>query len=395
MSIKLMGVFIILLIPFLSFANSFSYFNFDENIKLTKISNTDYQVEDKNLMLRISNRLIIKSHHFLSPNEISNLAPKIVNQITLFKLSSQSYYLLEFDSIESMLIAHTLLKSHPKIRLVQPDVLQFKKVKPISLSKVEKLNDKFKPKKLKRYINYSDINKLSESNKGKSIKIAIIDDGIDVSVAELQRVNQVFNYDFNSQNQIKTHYFGRHGTQVASTIFSTSKQNMGIAPQAELISIRQFDTWTSTTLLSFYMAQTAGADIINASWNSLFLLEPIKDVVDFMATEGRNGKGISVVFSAGNSGKRIKEFSLESAIDKAIVVGSIDKKNKKLSSSNFGKSVDLYAPGWAVNVIKLRPKSLFGATSRAAAITSGYIALMLSDNPELTLNQITNKLGVH
>ncbi|SFD15925.1 S8 family peptidase [Pseudoalteromonas denitrificans] len=395
MSTKLVGAifFICFIASTNCFAESFTFLNLNEQIKLNKIAHSTYQVDAKNLNIRISNRLIIKSKHFLTSEEITHLAPQLSRQITLFKLSTQAYYLLEFETTDSALSALTLLQVHPQISLVQPDLLQLNLTSPKSL--IKENVSKFKPENLTHFITLNDIKKMKENNQGENVKVAIIDDGIDTSIPELQRVEQIFNYDFNANNKDENLQFGHHGTQVASTIFSTLQKNMGIAPRAQLISIRQLDTWTSTTLLSFYMAQAAGADIINASWNSRILLEPIKDIVNYLAINGRDAKGIPVVFSAGNSGQKIEPNRLESSLKKAIIVGAINKNNQKLPLSNYGGSVDLYAPGWAVNVIKLKPNTLFGATSRAAAITSGYIALMLSENADLTLKQISNTLGAH
>lgn len=188
-----------------------------------------------------------------------------------------------------------------------------------------------------------------------------------------------------------------HGTKVAGIIFS-AHNNMGIngiAPESELIALRQPNTWTSNTLLSFQLAKLAGASVINCSWHSQILLQPVAEVIDDLAINGRQGKGIAVVISAGNKGQLIMPNSTESAISSAIVVGANGSDYKRLTFSNYGQSVDLFTYGKGVKTtLTSGGYGVFAGTSLAAAIVSGISALLISQNPNLTLEQLIQRLQI-
>jgi subtilisin family serine protease len=229
------------------------------------------------------------------------------------------------------------------------------------------------------------------------VKIAIIDDGFDLQHADLQHVKQVFTYDIenNSTQTQSRNFYQQHGTQVAGIIFAEHNQLGidGIAPKAGLIAIRQPSSWTSKTLLSFQLAQIAGADIINNSWHTRHLFEPIADVVNDLAVNGRNGLGVAVVFSAGNSGLELPALSSEALIDKAIVVGAIGKNGQRLASSNFGDSVDFFTYGdSALSTSNHNKYKDFGGTSLSTAVTSGMLALVFSQNEKIPLKQAIDSL---
>ncbi|MCP4320316.1 MAG: S8 family serine peptidase [Psychromonas sp.] len=157
---------------------------------------------------------------------------------------------------------------------------------------------------------------LWQSNKGQGVKVAVIDDGFDLSHAQFTQTKLIFSYDSESRSLDSPPKTAKdtHGTKVASILFATNEEGdlnrdqkvvKGMVPLADFIAIRQPDTWTSNTILSFQLAKLSNADVINCSWHSLWLLEPIYDVISDLARYGRSGKGTAVVFSAGNQGKKI------------------------------------------------------------------------------------------
>ncbi|MDP3696089.1 MAG: S8 family serine peptidase, partial [Desulfocapsaceae bacterium] len=168
----------------------------------------------------------------------------------------------------------------------------------------------------------------------------------------------------------------------------------GIAPEADFIAIRHPDTWTSRTLLSFYLAKMAGADIINCSWKSRFLLEPIADIINDLTTKGRHGKGVALVFAAGNEGGALSDHGSEAALPEVITVGATGGNGRPLKFSNFGREVDVYTFGQDILTTSngAEKYALFSGTSASAAIISGTIALFLSQAPDLNLTDIHQKI---
>lgn len=168
----------------------------------------------------------------------------------------------------------------------------------------------------------------------------------------------------------------------------------GLVPAASIVAIAQPDTWTSQTLQSFYLAYLAGADVINCSWHSRWLLEPVVDVVNELAIAGRQGKGTAVVFAAGNEGKQLTAHMHEAGIEKAITVGAHDKAGQPLPTSNFGSMIDFWVfGGRTISTDQSGSYASFAGTSLSAAIVSGYMALLFSQDQTLTLQQAQQQLA--
>ena len=233
------------------------------------------------------------------------------------------------------------------------------------------------------------------------MSIAVIDDGFALNHDELRNTDVVFSYDaerkvqdVSPQSELDT-----HGTKVIGTIFAAHDGHGidGIAPEASLIAIRQPSTWTSSTLLSFYLAKLSDADIVNASWNSQWLLEPLADIVSDLARNGRGGKGTAVVFSAGNNGAEQTSNqgidSNEASLLDAVVIGSDDGTGHRTRFSNYGNSVDAYIYGKPTPALVAGGYGRFSGTSLSTAVASGYFALLLANNPSLTLDQLVAQLS--
>ena len=184
-----------------------------------------------------------------------------------------------------------------------------------------------------------------------------------------------------------------HGTRVAGVIWANHEGHLkGLAPQAELIAIRQVVGQTSAVLRAFEFARKHNADIINASWNSQLLLQPIADVVNDFAEHGRGGKGAIVVFSAGNDGKSIGPSTSEASIEQAVVVGASNKAGKRLAKSNYGQTVDFSLFGGGIRSTTLNGGyQLLAGTSLSAAMASGLFALFIERNPDATAIELQNQ----
>lgn len=256
----------------------------------------------------------------------------------------------------------------------QPDILQ------------QKEKHKRKVQDITAIYHLKDIWK---ENKGEGVNIAIIDDGFNLEHEDLKETKIVFQYDVEQQNLDASPKINldKHGTQVAGVIFAAhnGKGIDGIAPKARLIAIRQVSNKTSETILAFTVANLAKADIINCSWKSPLLLEPLSDVIKDIIQRGREGKGVAIVFSAGNSAKKILPYSTEASIEEAVVVGATQ------GYSNYGESVDfILASG--VRSTRKNGYGFFGGTSATAPIISGLIALEFSLNKNLTVHEVIKKL---
>ena len=104
-------------------------------------------------------------------------------------------------------------------------------------------------------------------------------------------------------------------------------------------------------------------------------------------------KGIVLVASAGNDGQDIDFYP--AAYDHVIAVGATDDNDAKASFSNYGNHLDVMAPGVAIYSLKAETGSSYGAasgTSMSAPLVAGLCALMLSNDPSLTPDQLEAQL---
>jgi len=99
---------------------------------------------------------------------------------------------------------------------------------------------------------------------------------------------------------------------------------------------------------------------------------------------------VSVVVAAGNNNRDACSYSPASE-PLAITVGGINQADGKVTSSNFGPCIDVFAPGtdivsvWITSNTSLRSVS---GTSIAAPFVSGVVAMMLEEDNSLTPAQV-------
>ncbi|KAK0610154.1 alkaline protease [Bombardia bombarda] len=136
-----------------------------------------------------------------------------------------------------------------------------------------------------------------------------------------------------------------HGTHTAGTIGSRA---YGVAKKATLISVKVFDTGSSSTsiVLSGFNWAAANITATNRTSHSVISMSlggPPSPAFN-LAVQNAYAQGILSVVAAGNDGVDANDTSPASAPD-ALTVGAIDVANTRPEWSNYGKVVDIFAPG--------------------------------------------------
>ncbi|MCU1373821.1 MAG: hypothetical protein JWO68_1107, partial [Actinomycetia bacterium] len=177
-----------------------------------------------------------------------------------------------------------------------------------------------------------------------------------------------------------------HGTHVASIVAGTT---FGVAKAATIVPVRVLSCtgsgWIGDAINGINWAvadaQAAGAPaVINLSVGT-----GISASIDY-AVENAVNAGITVVVAAGNNGGDACNYS--PAHDPAVItVGSVDRYDARVGTSNSGSCVDLYAPG--TNIVGASHTSTTGSvlksgTSMAAPHVTGLVARYLSSHPTAT-----------
>ena len=198
---------------------------------------------------------------------------------------------------------------------------------------------------------------------------------------------------------------GRHGTIVAGIAAAVTNNQRGIAGASwngKFIPVNAGCPNTDSAVCFGYegvlYAASVGADVINISWggpDSFFGRDVIKAVTAL---------GSLVVVSAGNNGSVSGvggnidiNTAYPASYNDVLVVGSTNKNDDiKAGFSNFGLSVDIFAPG--VNIESTIPNNDYTAqasgTSFATPIVSALAALLKTYRPEFSMAQVGQQIRV-
>lgn len=187
-----------------------------------------------------------------------------------------------------------------------------------------------------------------------------------------------------------------HGTHCAGTIGAVGNNGQGVTgvmQEAKLMAVKILagsNRTTSATLVRGVLyAGRMGADITSNSWGMQGRLRSLKDA--FATSDALH------VIAAGNSSAnndRYSQYPANFDLDNIVAVAATDHKDQKAGFSNFAKnSVDVAAPG--DKIYSTVPGGNYGfksGTSMACPHVAGGAGLLLSHNPELTNDQLRDRL---
>ena len=168
-----------------------------------------------------------------------------------------------------------------------------------------------------------------------------------------------------------------HGTHVAGIVHQ-------VAPTARIMPVRILDddgsgtTWNAAE--GMFWAALHGAKVINMSLGSHGSASVLRDAVRAITAEG-----VLVVAAAGNDGKDRTMYP--AAVPEAVAVGSVGSGDVVSTFSNFGRWVDVVAPGEDIHSSYAFPADSYASnsgTSMATPWVAGEAALLFSYNPGLS-----------
>lgn len=181
-----------------------------------------------------------------------------------------------------------------------------------------------------------------------------------------------------------------HGTAVAALAAGAAPDAGGVAPAANLLSIRVTDTSGVSDLFTvsqaIVAAADAGASIINVSLGG-YSTGPVLDAAIAHATQ----RGALIVAAAGND--QAAQLAWPAADTRVVSVGAIDKAEQQVSFSNSGDQLQLTAPGYGVQTAWLDGRRVYvDGTSASSPLVAGAIAAVMSQNSNLSARQAADLL---
>jgi len=183
-----------------------------------------------------------------------------------------------------------------------------------------------------------------------------------------------------------------HGTHVAGVIGGTLH---GVAKNVTLHPVRVLNCWAGGPI----SAVIAGVDWVTAQVNdnphaavaNMSLSAAGSQALDD-AVRASIAAGVTYVIAAGNNGADACNYS-PARVEVALTVGSSTSNDNRSLSSNYGRCVDLYAPG--VSIVSAfnrhdEDSLTMSGTSMAAPHVAGIAAKLLAQNPAASPTEIAD-----
>ncbi|MFJ3998185.1 type VII secretion-associated serine protease mycosin [Streptomyces parvus] len=251
-----------------------------------------------------------------------------------------------------------------------------------------------------------------KTSTGSGVTVAVIDSGVDKNVADLRgQVLEGMDYSGLEGNEHSDQE--GHGTGIAALIAATGARgktagSYGLAPDAKLLPIRMpystedYGQVNTRIRFSKYMAKAirfaadSDARIINVSMANTNT--PGKKDVDTpeltAAVKYALDKGKLIFAAAGNKGDTTNFAEFPAATPGVVGVAGVDEKANPVKNSQWGPQVDIAAPG--EEIVGACPGGTQicegTGTSASAALASASAALIWSQHPDWTNNQVLRVL---
>lgn len=182
-----------------------------------------------------------------------------------------------------------------------------------------------------------------------------------------------------------------HGTHVAGTIGGTK---YGIAKEVKLIAVRVLNCEGSGTTEQVVAGiDWVAANAVKPAVANMSLGGGADTAID-TAVKGAVSKGVTFAVAAGNENADACEGS-PSGVAEAITVGATADTDARADFSNFGKCLDVFAPGQDIASAWIdsdtATKTISG-TSMASPHVAGAAALVLDTQPEATPAEVATAL---
>jgi len=224
---------------------------------------------------------------------------------------------------------------------------------------------------------------------GSGVIVGVVDSGMESGHEDLQGVQASFRNLVNANTSDER----GHGTHVSGTIAERDANGLGgrgVATGALIATVKVFDASepapTSRIVQGIYDAAAAGARVINLSLGATGASPALLDAANALP-------GVLLVASAGNDNTDASNtYPCSTPASNLLCVAALDNQGYRASFSNYGPSVDLWAPGKDVYSTVPGGYAYKSGTSMAAPHVAGIAARALQRDPGLTGQQLASTL---
>ncbi|MDO4535241.1 MAG: S8 family serine peptidase, partial [Clostridium perfringens] len=229
---------------------------------------------------------------------------------------------------------------------------------------------------------------------GAKVNVAVLDSGISKHSDFTVKASVSF-----VENETPEDKDG-HGTFVAGIIAGKNPNinSFGVSYDCNLFSVKILDNNGSGHLISLIEGIIWCGDnniqVANMSIGFNVALDTLSITLLESAINYSNNKGCIFVAASGNESSDTLDYP--AAISSVISVGAINSSYEKEEFSNYGPGLDYVAPGSNIFSTYLNNSyALASGTSMSAPHVTGLIALLLSEDPLRTQEDIKSILNKH
>ena len=266
-------------------------------------------------------------------------------------------------------------------------------------------------------------------NTGSSeVIVAVVDTGVDythrdlddnmcVNQAELNGiagvdddkngyVDDVYGYDFctyggkiRDSDPADDHGHGTHCSGIIAAEGNNGTDIAGVCWKGSIMALKFISASGYGEIAdaadAFYYAVENGADVISNSWSDNSHSETLQQAIDYA-----HSQGVIMIASAGNDNTDYPHYP---AYDNHIIaVAATNSNDQKASFSTYGDWIDISAPG--VDILSLRASGTSmgspydnyttrdSGTSMACPYVAGVAALIISNYPEVSVQEVVARL---
>lgn len=241
----------------------------------------------------------------------------------------------------------------------------------------------------------------------ETVVIGIMDTGIDINHKDLKDrifvntleiagngfdddgngyVDDYHGYDFagNDSTVFDSAIADAHGTHLAGVI-------TGVAPNVRILPLKFIDNgkgYVSDALDAIEYAQMMGVKVINCSFGTYYNSPSLRAAIEasdmlFVCAAGNNG--------ANTAGTPVYPAAYQ--LKNTISVGAVNNRGLLTNLSNYGKAVEIAAPG--ESILSIWPNNAYSnqsGTSIATAFVTGVAALLQSQYSDISAQEMKARL---
>jgi thermitase len=224
-----------------------------------------------------------------------------------------------------------------------------------------------------------------DTARGSGEEVAVVDSGVNYDHEDLQgRVDKGWDFVDGDADPMDVNGHGTHVAGIAAASAGNGAGGSGVAPDARVLAVRVLDgdgsgyySWIANGIT---YAADHGANVINLSLGGPQGSHALQEAIDYATA-----RGVVVTCASGNDG--VGKVSYPAAYPQCLSVGASTSADQRASFSNYGKGLDVVAPGQ--NIFSSTIDGFYDSwdgTSMATPFVSGEAAVLESQG--LTRRQV-------